>query len=83
MGKSCWLFCPFGSGNIARALEGEPLFDQTFLDWLATKDVPVIDLRDAFSGRVRDISGRCTGVFGTVLYRASHAARKFLFCMGN
>ena len=47
-GKKLLVILSFGSSNIARALEGEPLFDQTFLDWLATKDVPVIDLRDAF-----------------------------------
>ena len=33
---------------MTNALEGKQLFDQTFLDWLTTKDVPVVDLRDAY-----------------------------------
>ena len=38
----------FGRSHVQEALEGKPLFDQTLLDWIADREVPVIDLRDAF-----------------------------------
>ena len=82
-GKKLLVILSFGSSNIARALEGEPLFDQTFLDWFGDKGCAGDRFARCFSGGVRDISGGCAGVFGTVLYWASHAAWKFLFCMGN
>ncbi|MDP6039689.1 MAG: hypothetical protein QGG64_14155 [Candidatus Latescibacteria bacterium] len=47
-GKKLLVLLSFGSRSVTNALEGRPLFDQTFLDWLGTKDVPVIDLRDAY-----------------------------------
>ena len=47
-GKRLMVILSFGRGHVAEALEGKPLFDQTFLDWLGRVDYPVIDLRDAF-----------------------------------
>jgi hypothetical protein len=47
-GKKLMVLLSFGKRHIVEALEGKPLFDQTFVDWLATKDLPAIDLRDAF-----------------------------------
>ena len=47
-GKKLLIILSFGKRHIAEALENKPLFDQTFLTWLATKTLPVIDLRDAY-----------------------------------
>ncbi len=47
-GKKLLVLLSFSSRSVRDALEGKPLFDQTFLDWLATADVDWIDLRDAF-----------------------------------
>ena len=47
-GCELMLILSFGMSHVKEALTGEPLFDQTFLDWLSDKTFPVIDLRDAF-----------------------------------
>ena len=47
-GKKLMLILSFGQGNILRALTGQPRFDQSFVDWLADKPYPVIDMRDLF-----------------------------------
>lgn len=47
-GKKLLVILSFGKRHVVEALENKPLFDQTFLDWLGTKDLPVIDLRDAY-----------------------------------
>ncbi len=46
--KEFLLILSFNSGNIAASLNGKRLYDQTFLDWLADKPYPVIDMREAF-----------------------------------
>ncbi|MCH8293489.1 hypothetical protein IH992_20605 [Candidatus Poribacteria bacterium] len=46
--KKLLIILSFSRRSVADALLGKPLFDQTFKDWLANKDLPVIDLRDAF-----------------------------------
>ncbi len=46
--KQLMLILSFGRKSMAAALKGQPLFDQSFLDWLREKDYPVVDLRDAF-----------------------------------
>jgi len=46
--KKLLILQSFSRRSVADALSGKPLFDQTFNNWLATKDLPVIDLRDAF-----------------------------------
>jgi len=47
-GKKLMLILSFGRGNIARELQGQPRFDQSFVDWLKDKRYPVIDMRDCF-----------------------------------
>ena len=47
-GKKLLVILSFGRPYVAADLLGKPRFDQTFLDWLQTRDYPVIDLRDAF-----------------------------------
>ncbi|MDA0709718.1 MAG: hypothetical protein O3B73_05845 [bacterium] len=47
-GKKLMILLSFGKRHVVEALEERPLFDQTFLDWLGARDLPVIDLRDAF-----------------------------------
>ena len=42
------LILSFSRKSIVAALKGEPLFDQSFLDWVRGKTYPVLDLRDAF-----------------------------------
>jgi hypothetical protein len=47
-GKKLMVILSFGQGNIARALQGAPRFDQSFVDWLGNKPYPVLDMRDFF-----------------------------------
>lgn len=47
-GKKLMVVLSFGQGNILRALNSEPLFDQTLVDWLVTRSYPVFDMREAF-----------------------------------
>src|SRR5690606_33787061 len=51
--KKLMVVLSFGLRNIAFALEGRPRFDQTLLDWLATRPIPVVDMRDVFAGAYR------------------------------
>lgn len=53
-GKKLMILLSFGQGHIHEALEDKPLFDQTFLDWLKTKNLPVIDLRDAYKAEFQN-----------------------------
>jgi hypothetical protein len=46
--KKLMIILSFGKRHVVEALEEKPLFDQTFVDWLSTKDLPCIDLRDAY-----------------------------------
>jgi len=47
-GKKLLVLLSFSSRSIRRALADEPLFDQTFLDWLSASDYTWFDLREAF-----------------------------------
>ena len=47
-GKQLLVLLSFSSRSVKQALEEEPLFDQTFLDWLGTTNLNWLDLRDAF-----------------------------------
>lgn len=47
-GKKLLVLLSFSSRSIRQALANEPLFDQTFLDWLSTTEYNWFDLRDAF-----------------------------------
>jgi hypothetical protein len=47
-GRKLMVLLSFGSSQIKEALQNEPLFDQTLLDWLAGRETPVVDLRDPF-----------------------------------
>jgi hypothetical protein len=47
-GKRLMVILSFNRRNMAAALTGRPRFDQSFLDWLRTRDYPVLDMRDAF-----------------------------------
>jgi len=46
--KKLMVLLSFGKRHVVEALEEKPLFDQTFVDWLKTKNIPNIDLRNAF-----------------------------------
>ena len=82
-GKKLLVILSFSSHNVANALKGEPLFDQTFLDWLAAKDVPIIDLRDAFREEYATYRGDVQ-TFLTPYYIGHHTPRgKFLLCLGD
>ncbi len=52
-GKKLMVMLSFNRGHMAEALTGRPNFDQSFLDWLRTRDYPVIDVRDAFREEFR------------------------------
>jgi hypothetical protein len=52
-GKRLMVMLSFNRRNMTSALEGRPRFDQTFLDWLRTRDYPIIDTRDAFREEFR------------------------------
>ena len=47
-GKKLLILLSFSSRSVKQALVNEPLFDQTFLDWLSASDYDWFDLRDAF-----------------------------------
>lgn len=47
----------FGKARVLEALTGQPLFDQTFVDWLKTRDLPVVDMRDKFRQRHEQVGG--------------------------
>jgi len=47
-GKKLMVVLSFPRQFVAADLQGRPRYDQTFLDWLATRDFPVADLRGAF-----------------------------------
>lgn len=47
-GKRLLVLLSFSSRSVRQALADEPLFDQTFLDWLKASDYAWFDLRDAF-----------------------------------
>ena len=46
-GSKLMVVTSHGGGVLSHALEGRPRWDQSFLDYLATKKFPVIDTRDA------------------------------------
>lgn len=52
-GKQLMIVLSFGSGNVAKHLNGEPRFDQGFVDWLKDKPYPVIDMLDLFAADYR------------------------------
>ncbi len=52
-GKRLMVMLSFNRGHTAEALTGRPNFDQTFLDWLRSRDYPVVDMRDAFREEFR------------------------------
>jgi hypothetical protein len=47
-GKKLLVLLSFSSRGVKQALAGDPLFDQTFLDWLSASEYNWLDLRDAF-----------------------------------
>ena len=47
--KKMLVILSYGQGNMIAALRDEARFDQTFVDWLATRDYPVVDMRDCFA----------------------------------
>ena len=52
-GKRLMVILSFNRRNMAAALTGRPRFDQSLLDWLRTRDYPVVDMRDAFQEEYR------------------------------
>jgi len=52
--KKLMIILSFGQGHVHEALEEKPLFDQTFLNWFKTKNLPVIDLRNAFKAEYQN-----------------------------
>ncbi|HAA75382.1 TPA: hypothetical protein DCE37_09705 [Candidatus Latescibacteria bacterium] len=47
-GRQLMVLLSLSSSDLKQALVNEPLYDQTLLDWLATRDTLVTDLRDPF-----------------------------------
>ncbi len=47
-GKKLLILLSFSAGSVAQALNDEPLFDQTFVDWLTASNYNWFDLRQAF-----------------------------------
>jgi hypothetical protein len=47
-GKKLLLILSFSRRSVASALKGETPFDLSFLDWVNTRETPVIDLRESF-----------------------------------
>jgi hypothetical protein len=45
-GSKLMVILSHGAGSIIDELKGRPRWDRTFLDFLATRDVPVVDMRD-------------------------------------
>jgi hypothetical protein len=57
-GKKVVYVLSYGPNNIAKALNGEPRFDQSFVDFLKAKRLPFVDLMEA---HVTDFANfRCT-----------------------
>jgi len=46
-GSKLMVVLSHGGGVLEHAITGRPKWDQTFVDYLSTKDYPVVDLRDA------------------------------------
>jgi len=46
--RKLMLVLSFGRSKIRHRLEGRPRFDQNFVDWLADKPYPVVDLREIY-----------------------------------
>lgn len=46
-----------GRNGLSDALSGKPRWDRTFLDYLATRDYPWVDLRDAHAGEFARFQG--------------------------
>jgi hypothetical protein len=72
----------FGSSHIRQSLLNQPLFDQTFLDWLSGRDTLVVDLRDAFR---QDFARSSLDVdaYLTPFYNGHHTPRgNFFFAWG-
>ena len=77
--KKLMLILSFGRKSMAAALKDEPLFDQSFLDWVRDKTYPVLDLRDAFR---QDFSTSNDGIEGYLekFYNGHHSpAGNFFF----
>lgn len=47
-GKKLMVMLSFSRGNVAAALREEAYFDQRLVDWLKTRNYPLIDMRDAY-----------------------------------
>jgi len=48
-GRKLLIMLSFGKENIARYLAGKGRFDRSFVDWLKTRDLPVVDMCSAFA----------------------------------
>ncbi len=77
-GKKLMLILSFCSHNVATALQGRPRFDQTFVDWLANKPYPVIDMRDSFASAYKRFKGD-VGSFLRQYYIGHHSPRGNFF----
>ncbi len=48
-GKKLMIVLSYGQRFVIDLIAGKPRFDQPIVDFLATRDYPVIDMRDAFA----------------------------------
>ena len=56
--KKLMIILSFSQSNIAKDLEGQPRFDQSFVDWLEDKTYPVVDMRDYFRADFESYRGK-------------------------
>jgi len=77
-GKKLMIMLSFGSGNVARHLSGEPRFDQSFVDWLKGKSLPVIDMLDFFAADYKRYKVE-VNEFLAPLYNGHHTPRGNFF----
>lgn len=56
-GRELLVLLSFGSNYVKQVLDNEPLFDQSFLDWLGQRQAHVVDLRDTVGSRIALLAG--------------------------
>ena len=77
-GKKLMVMLSFGRGNVAKHLNGEPRFDQGFVEWLKGRSCPVVDMLDAFAADYRKYKLDVNDYL-TPLYNGHHTPRGNFF----
>jgi len=76
--KKLMVMLSFGRGNVERYLTGRLRFDQSFVDWLAGKSFPVVDMLEHFAADYRKYNAS-VDPYLTPLYNGHHTPRGNFF----